>query len=86
MSQRTAKASPVTAKNPVMPTKEPPRPNDFEREYRESRVPCVPHGGITLEEAIRARAYQLWDHAGRPEGDGVSFWLEAEQQLKEKHS
>lgn len=39
------------------------------------------HGGATLEEATRVRAYQLWEHAGRPEGDGVSFWLEAENLL-----
>jgi hypothetical protein len=41
-----------------------------------------PHGGVTLEEATRVRAYQLWDRAGRPEGDGVAFWLEAEAELK----
>ncbi|VTT98644.1 : DUF2934 [Gemmataceae bacterium] len=37
--------------------------------------------GVPLEEAIRVRAYQNWDRAGRPEGDGVSFWLEAEAEL-----
>jgi hypothetical protein len=41
-----------------------------------------PHGGVQLEEAIRVRAYKKWDQAGRPPGDGVSFWLEAEQELK----
>lgn len=39
------------------------------------------HGGVTLEEATRVRAYQLWERAGHPEGDGVSFWLEAEAEL-----
>jgi hypothetical protein len=39
------------------------------------------HGGVTLEEAIRVRAYQLWERAGHPEGNGTSFWLEAETQL-----
>jgi len=39
------------------------------------------HGGVTLEEATRARAYQLWERAGCPEDDGVSFWLEAEMEL-----
>jgi hypothetical protein len=33
------------------------------------------------EEAIRVGAYFRWDAAGRPGGDGVGFWLEAEQQL-----
>jgi hypothetical protein len=39
------------------------------------------HGGVTLEEATRVRAYHLWERAGRPEGDSVSFWLEAESEL-----
>jgi hypothetical protein len=40
------------------------------------------HGGVTLEEATRLRAYQLWERAGRPEGNGVSFWLEAEAEFR----
>ncbi len=28
-------------------------------------------------------AYYLWEQAGRPEGDGVEFWLEAERLRKE---
>lgn len=30
------------------------------------------------ESDIREAAYLLWEAAGRPETDGVSFWLEAE--------
>jgi hypothetical protein len=38
--------------------------------------------GTTLaEEAVRIGAYFRWDAAGRPGGDGVRFWLEAEQEL-----
>jgi hypothetical protein len=37
-----------------------------------------------LEDAIRTRAYHLWEAAGRPPGDGVSFWLEAERELRGK--
>jgi hypothetical protein len=33
------------------------------------------------EEAVRIGAYLRWDAAGRPGGDGVRFWLEAEQEL-----
>ncbi len=40
-----------------------------------------PHGGMSLEETIRVRAYQKWEWAGRPEGDGVAYWLEAESEL-----
>lgn len=34
------------------------------------------------EKAIRALAYQKWEAAGCPEGDGTEFWLEAEQEIK----
>lgn len=34
------------------------------------------------EEAIRARAKQLWEQAGRPEGRDQEFWLQAELDLK----
>jgi hypothetical protein len=32
-------------------------------------------------DAIQHRAYQKWEAAGRPTGDGVNFWLEAESEL-----
>jgi hypothetical protein len=31
--------------------------------------------------AIRLRAYQKWEAAGKPDGDDARFWLEAEQEL-----
>jgi hypothetical protein len=31
---------------------------------------------------VRVRAYYLWEAAGRPPGDGVRFWLAAEQELR----
>jgi hypothetical protein len=34
------------------------------------------------ETAIRERAHQLWEAAGKPEGKEDHFWLEAERQLK----
>jgi hypothetical protein len=33
------------------------------------------------EQAIRELAYFKWEAAGRPEGDGVQFWLAAERDL-----
>ena len=36
------------------------------------------------EKAIRERAYSLWEQAGYPSSDGVDFWLQAEQQLKDE--
>ena len=35
------------------------------------------------EDQIRARAHQLWEAAGRPEGRDQEFWIEAERQLAE---
>lgn len=31
-----------------------------------------------LKQEIREKAYYLWLNAGKPESDGVEFWLEAE--------
>jgi hypothetical protein len=33
---------------------------------------------------IKARAYELWEEAGRPAERDVEFWLEAERQIKER--
>ncbi|MCA9062319.1 MAG: DUF2934 domain-containing protein [Planctomycetaceae bacterium] len=33
------------------------------------------------EDAIRALAYEKWETAGCPTGDGFDFWLEAEREL-----
>ncbi|MGY8706121.1 DUF2934 domain-containing protein [Bradyrhizobium sp. 18BD] len=33
---------------------------------------------------VRARAYKLWEEAGKPEGRIDEFWYEAEQRLKEE--
>ncbi len=36
---------------------------------------------VVSEEDIRLRAYRKWESAGKPTGDGVQFWLAAEQEL-----
>jgi Protein of unknown function (DUF2934) len=38
-------------------------------------------GKLVSDEDIRLCAYQKWEAAGKPTGDGVQFWLEAEQEL-----
>lgn len=38
------------------------------------------------EEAIRERAYALWEQNGRPEGSADDFWNEARQQLEAQES
>ncbi|HVC97708.1 MAG TPA: DUF2934 domain-containing protein [Pirellulales bacterium] len=39
------------------------------------------NGKPVSEDVIRLRAYQIWAAAGMPDGDGVEFWLKAEQEL-----
>lgn len=41
------------------------------------------NGKMVSDEDIRLCAYQKWEAAGKPTGDGVQFWLEAEQELVE---
>ena len=33
---------------------------------------------------VRARAYELWEQAGRPTNRELEFWLEAERQLEQE--
>ena len=33
---------------------------------------------------VRARAYELWEQAGRPAARDLEFWLEAERQVEEE--
>ena len=35
---------------------------------------------VTADD-VRLCAYRKWDSAGKPPGDGVQFWLEAEQEV-----
>lgn len=47
----------------------------------ETEACCSQEG--RCEDAIREKAYLLWEAAGYPAGDGVDFWLQAEQALAE---
>jgi hypothetical protein len=42
----------------------------------------TPSNGDSLAEEVRRRAYAKWEAAGMPPGDGVNFWLDAEQELR----
>jgi hypothetical protein len=48
---------------------------EHRREHRAKRL-------VVMESAIRERAYKDWEAAGRPPGDGVRFWLQAEEKLQ----
>lgn len=47
--------------------------------------PVVSHSpsgnGKPIEEEVRIRAYLMWEASGRPGGDGVNFWLQAEREF-----
>ena len=34
-------------------------------------------------EAISARAWEIWEHNGRPSGRDLEFWLQAESELND---
>jgi hypothetical protein len=38
----------------------------------------------TDEDEIRERAHQLWEQAGKPDGQDEQFWREAERQLRDE--
>jgi hypothetical protein len=40
--------------------------------------------GRRAQEAVRARARELWESNGRPAGRDLEFWLQAERELREK--
>lgn len=36
---------------------------------------------MSNEQNVREKAYELWEKAGKPAGDGKNFWEEAEASL-----
>jgi Protein of unknown function (DUF2934) len=36
---------------------------------------------VTTAEAVQLRAYRKWESAGKPAGNDIAFWLEAEKEL-----
>ena len=59
----------------------PPLPSQKVRSTATAAPIETPSRTPTPDE-IRARAYQKWENAGRPEGNSLLFWLEAEQELR----
>jgi hypothetical protein len=60
----------------------------FEPEEREKAWHWVVEGAQSEidREWISHLAYAKWEAAGRPEGDGLKFWVEAERELLHTHS
>jgi hypothetical protein len=38
-----------------------------------------------IKQAIRARAREIWEQNGGPQGRDLEFWLQAECEIKERH-
>ncbi len=38
----------------------------------------------SIEESIRERAYELWEHAGRPDDRSDEFWFAAKAEFEPK--
>jgi hypothetical protein len=72
MTARAAKASRSTPIKRVDKPKEGP--------ISPTPPACQP---LSVDE-IRLRAYLRWEAAGKPPGDDVKFWLEAEQELQQE--
>jgi len=41
-------------------------------------------GRMMRRGTVRARAYELWEQAGRPADRELEFWLEAERQIEDE--
>ncbi len=73
-AQTTTLTSPIpTEMMPVASTKVPPA-------ARPERSKASNNGQPT-DDVIRLGAYLKWEAAGKPPGDGIDFWLEAEKEL-----
>ena len=55
---------------------------DFGSQPHRPIPPADPEVLNVSEDDIRQLAYRKWEEAGRPEGDGAEFWLQAERELK----
>ena len=40
----------------------------------------------TNEQMIREQAYELWDHAGRPDGRSDEFWFAARAEFEREEA
>jgi hypothetical protein len=75
MSKHHPQAAPSAGAAPAPPTSAPKAP------VAAAPIAKAPKGKTVPEEVIRLQAYKKWETAGRPPGNGVQFWLEAEREL-----
>jgi hypothetical protein len=77
MASRSKNPTPATTR-PAAPRAPVPAPVAERVSLNPSHSSSRP---VPNDEQIRARAYYLWEQAGKPDCDGVQFWLEAEREL-----
>lgn len=77
MSTHQQKIATVAQSAPVKPPSEPQAVLAPSPDGKEARKPRS-----VSEDKIRLRSYQNWEAAGKPQGNGVQFWLEAERELR----
>jgi len=78
MSVATAKTSTQTQQQKTCPVQGSVEQLSATSETCESTECCE---NTLCQESVRERAYLLWEKSGYPIGDGVDFWITAEQEL-----
>jgi len=70
----------------TQPSQQPVQATDLQ--VTTSRLAEVPANILSADtaEAIRVRAYELWEKRGRPHGGDVEDWLEAEAEMLPRRS
>ncbi len=58
-----------------------PQPKTDAKAFELARPIVHSKGNSLSPQEIRVRAYQKWEAAGKPCGNDLKFWLEAEQEL-----
>lgn len=76
-ASKAAKAKTTAAKPAKTPAKKPVKATSSATKTVAARKEITP-------DIISARAYTLWEQAGRPQGRDLEYWLQAEAQLKQE--
>jgi len=71
-----------------------PNTNLTQRQRSKAKMPVVvgeaqatvsPQPSVPTPDEISQLAYEKWEAAGRPPGDGSDFWLQAEKELLDRN-
>jgi hypothetical protein len=56
------------------------------RAFDPTAAPLLARGPVDVTPRIAARAYELYEHRGRGEGQAVQDWLQAEREIRKDES